>query len=160
MPGQKELLDKEFRLNQFGPQGSTEAQVGTALIKEKSHILKASYDFAKQGGLQGTISLLVEDGKPAKLPSRAIVKDVLIDVLTAPTSGGAATIALSTGQAANDLKAATAIASYTGIVAGVPVGSAATSIKLTADRTPNMVVATADLTAGKFNVLIEYFFSD
>ena len=155
-----DLGSAEHKLNQASTQAMVETQLGTLLFREQVHTLKATYDFAKQGGVQGAIQLLGPDGKPAKLPKGAIVRDCLIDVLTAPTSGGGATIALGTGQTATDLKAATAIASYTGLVACVPVGSAATALKLTADRTPIATVATADLTNGKINVLIHYELSD
>ncbi len=155
-----DLGSAEHKLNQASPNALAETQLGTLLFREQVHTLKATYDFAKQGGVQGAIQLLGPDGKPAKLPKGAIVRDCLIDVLTAPTSGGGATIALGTGQTATDLKAATAIASYTGLVACVPVGSAATAVKLTADRTPIATVATADLTNGKINVLIHYELSD
>lgn len=150
----------EHKLNQASAQAMVETQLGTTLFREQIHTLKATYDFAKQGGAVSAIQLLGPDGKAAVLPKGAIVRDCLIDVLTAPTSGGGATIALGTGQAATDLKAATAIGSYTGLVTCVPVGTAATAIKLTADRTPTATIATAALTAGKINVLIHYELSD
>jgi hypothetical protein len=130
--------------------------IGTKMVKEVMHTLKATYDFSVSGGAIGAITLLGEDGKAAKLPKNAIVRDCIIDVITAPTSGGSATIALGTGQSATDLKAATAIATYTGLLACVPVGSAATAIKLTADSTMSATIATAALTAGKINVWVDY----
>ncbi|MBL7716584.1 MAG: hypothetical protein JNL01_14060 [Bdellovibrionales bacterium] len=154
-----DLGSAEHKLNQASTQAMAETQLGTLLFREQVHTLKATYDFAKQGGVQGAIQLLGPDGKAAKLPKGAVVRDCLIDVLTTPV-GGSATIALGTGQTATDLKAATAIASYTGLVTCVPVGTAATAIKLTADRTPIATVATSDLTTGKFNVLIHYELSD
>lgn len=156
---QATLLGDQFNMNQGAKQGLVEAKLGDKLIKETVHTLKLQYSFAVQGGAIGAINLVGEDGKAAKLPKGAIVRDCLIDVVTAPTSGGAATIAFGTGQAANDLKAATAIASITGLVACVPVGTAATAIKLTLDRTPTITVAAFALTAGKFYVHIEYLMS-
>jgi hypothetical protein len=55
---------------------------------------------------------------------------------------------------------ATAFSAYTGLVAGVPVGTAATAIKLTADVKPTITIATAALTAGKLNVHIKYQISE
>lgn len=114
------------------------------------------YDFAIDGGGIGTISLRPIGGSP--LPSGAIITDSIVEVLTIPTSGGAATIAV-TAEAANDIVAAAAISgapwSSLGRKAGVPV-SAATSVKTTAVRTPAAVVAVAALTAGKFRVSLEY----
>jgi hypothetical protein len=148
----------EKRLNLSANAGPS-ILLGTQLVSNKIQLLKCQYDFSKQGGVVGTISLKGPDGANCALPTKAIVNDVLIDVLTAPT-GATATIAVGTGQATNDIKAATAVASFTGLMDGVPVGSAATSIKLTADRTPTMTIATANLTAGKFNVFIEYLLSE
>jgi hypothetical protein len=145
----------EWTMNHSGPKAA-QVQLGTLLTRNKVHVIRATYDFAVQGGAIGSVNLKDFDGNAAKLPLGAIIKQVLIDVVTAPTSGGAATIAL-TAQSAGDLKAATAIASYTGLVAGVPVGSAATMIKLTAERTISATIATAALTGGKINVLIEYY---
>ena len=156
-------LDSQFVLNRGTP-AQVKAQLGSQVTVWKKHVLKASYDFAKQGGAIGAISLLGENGLAAELPGKAIVTGCFIDVLTSPTSSGLATIALGTGQSTTDLKAATAIASYTGIVACVPVGTAVTAVKLTQAKSavvvPKATVAAFALTAGKFNVLIEYLLSD
>lgn len=122
-------------------------------------VAKFSYDFDAQGGVAGDIVLA---GNP--LPKNAIVWDGVVDVITVPESGGSATIAVTTAQSANDLITAAAISgapwSTTGSKALVPVGDAANSIKMTADRSPKIVVGTADLTKGKFNLFIEYYLSD
>lgn len=122
-------------------------------------VAKFSYDFAVQGGVVGDIVLA---GTP--LPKNAIVWDGVVDVITALTGGAGATAAVSTAQAANDLITAADITgapwSTTGSKALVPVGVAANSIKMTADRAPKLVVGTDALTAGKFNLFIEYYLSD
>lgn len=122
-------------------------------------VAKFSYDFAVQGGVVGDIVLA---GTP--LPKNAIVWDGVVDVITALTGGAGATAAVSTAQAANDLITAADITgapwSTTGSKALVPVGVAANSIKMTADRAPKLVVGTGALTAGKFNLFIEYYLSD
>jgi hypothetical protein len=136
-------------------------QVGTSVYKSRVHSAKCTYDFAVSGGSSSAnIKLLDSKGQPCSLPNKAIIRDVLIDVITAPTSGGSATISLGSGVTAVDFKALTAIASYTGLVAGIPVGSAATAIKLAADQTPVAKIAVAPLTAGKFNVQIQYQLSE
>lgn len=152
--------ENEFLLNR-GTESMRKAQLGSALTKRTERMAKCVYDFSVVGGAISAINLRdgVDSGQPCKLPKDSIIRDVLIDVRTAPTSGGAATIALG-AAAANDLKAATAIASYTGLVAGVPVGSAATAIRLAADTTITATIATAALTAGKLNVLIKYQLSE
>lgn len=153
------ILEKEFDCNNdLGPVGGKH-QLGTTIVKNHKHVMRALYDFSVVGGAVSTINLKDEDGKDAVVPNKAIITSVFIDTLTAPTSGGAATIALG-ANSTTDLKAATAIASYTGIIAGVPVGTAATAVKLTNDRTITATVATAALTAGKIYVLIEYILSE
>ena len=134
-------------------------QKGDELVVGKKQILRALYNFATSGGAIGAINLLGDDGKPAVIPDNAIITKVLVDVITAPTSGGAATIALG-ANTTTDIKAATAIASYTGIVACVPVETAASCVKTTADRNVVATVATAALTAGRFYVLVEYIVTE
>jgi hypothetical protein len=125
-------------------------------------VIKGMYDFSVQGGAQGAIELLSDltDGTSTiTIPDNAIITRVLIDVITDPTSGGSATIAVDS-EGAGDLLVATAIGSWTGLVDGIPVNTAATSVKMTADRTLQVTVATADLMAGVFNVFVEYLVSD
>lgn len=148
---------KKFLLNTNWPVGF-KVRLGSELAKTKN-VLKAQFDFSVLGGAQGSVTLKDEDGADATLPSGAIITRVWIDSITDPTSGGAATVALSSEGAA-DLLAATAIAGITGIIEGLPDGTAAQMIKLTAAREIVAVIATADLTAGKFNVFIEFVLSE
>jgi hypothetical protein len=150
----------QFELNHGDISNFYRRQAGTVLIKERESAKKCVYDFSKQGGAIGTLNLLDEVGKPCVLPNKAVVWNVYIDTVTAPTSGGGATIAISSGQVAADIKAATAFGSYSGLVAGIPVGNAATAFKLTADQKPTLTIATAALTAGKLNVQIIYQISE
>lgn len=149
------------QMNTFGRFG-----VGTQLMTNTQRVIRCTFDFARLGGAVSTISLrssttdaLNNPLTTCLLPKGAIIMETLIDTITTPTSSGSATIALSTGQVAADLLAATAYGSVTGILAGIPLGTAATAIKLTADRTPTATIATAALTAGKFYVLISYILS-
>lgn len=152
--------DAEFDLNLASPGAMQKHQLGTKLVREKIQELKGTYDFSKVGGAVSTINLRGADGKELKLPKNGIIIGCYIDVITTPTGTGSPTIAISSGKAAADIKAATAIASYTGIVACVPVGTAATAIKLTADVTPSVTIATAAVTGGKLNVHFQYIISD
>lgn len=134
--------------------GTTLGAHEDALDAIKERVVKAQYDFATLGGAVGDISLGVT------IPDNAVITDVVIDVLTNPTSGGSATIAVK-AQSAADLIGATAVASFTGILQGVPTaGTIASAIKLTANRTVTVTVAVAALTAGKFNVFVKYLLSD
>lgn len=114
---------------------------------------RAVYDFAVDGGATGSLALR---GDP--VPSGAILLAVFIKVQTVPTSGGAATVAL-TAESAGDLQAAAAISgapwSTTGTKRGALTGTTA-PVTTTAQRTITAVIATATLTAGKFTVYAEY----
>ena len=144
-----------FDLNRAAPGALQKHQVGTLLVSHQVRILKAKYDFAVQGGAQVTGNLVGENGKPVIVPKGAVIVNCLIDVLTTGAAGGTGTMSL-TAQGAGDLKGTTAAASYTGRVACVPVGTAATAIKMTADRTLTYTIATANWTQGKFWVYIYY----
>jgi hypothetical protein len=156
---QAEINAAQFNFNR-GSAAMAKHQLGTVVFKQRETSMKCTYDFSTQGGAVGTVNLKAEDGKNCTIPKKAIIRDTLIDVVTAPTSGGSATIAIGSGASATDLKGATAIASYTGLVAGIPIGSAATAIKMAADQNPYITIATAALTAGKLNVHIKYQLSE
>lgn len=154
--------DVRFVLNQgYG----AEAQLGTQVIDKKVQVLKAVYDFSVLSGSASTAySLKDTDGKDAVIPANALIVDCMIDVITAPQSLSASlTLAIGTGLTVpnTDLKAATVIGSYTGRVACIPVGSAATAIKASSATTPKLSLGSqGDLTAGKINVLLQYILSE
>lgn len=115
---------------------------------------RCKYDFAVDGGAQGAINLF----PVVAIPSGSLVLGAYINVLTAPTSGGAATLALST-EGADDIDAAGVISaapwSTTGRkAADLALGS--NPIELTADRNVVATIGAADLTAGVFEVLVAY----
>ena len=95
------------------------------------------------------------------IPSGSILLQVEYYVVTTFTSAtDAGTIALSI-QSANDLVVAVAISNGgnpwdAGIHAGIPVNTAATAIRLTADRIPTATVAVEALTAGKLVLYCHY----
>lgn len=146
----------QYRLNLASPNQMREAQLGNKVIQGSVRLMLATYDFSVLGGAIGTLTLHDIKNQPAVLPKGAVITSCIIDVKTAATTSASGTIALSTGQTGADLKAATAAASYTGLVACIPVGSAATAIKLTADSTMTAVIATGAITAGKLTVAVQY----
>lgn len=113
---------------------------------------RGRYDFAVDGGAVGSIVLRSEDGK---IPVGSIIKSGFIDVETACLSA-TGTMALS-AESAGDLLAAVGQA---GVTAGrksvIPAATGATAIKLTAERSPTLAIATAPFTAGKFTLVIDY----
>ena len=107
--------------------------------------LACDYDFAEDGGLIGDIAFV------GSLPLDAIIVNVKSDIITPFTSGGSATIAIFRG--AQELMAAVAFdhASLTGID-----DHTVANVKITAAGVAKMVIAGANLTAGKGRFIIEY----
>lgn len=120
------------------------------------NVIMGSYDFAVQGGAVGTINLLDQAGRTIILPINTIIKQVYIDIITPIVStSNDGTLAL-TANSSGDLLAAVDGDTLSGIVSGIPTGTANTMVKLTADRTLKMAIAVHAFTAGKFNVFFEY----
>ncbi len=126
--------------------------------RDPSGIAIFEYDFAVHGGAIGAISL-----ENDVIPDDAVIIDGFIDVKTALTSGGSATIGffnMNTG----DIKAQTAVASYSvgAILDVVPDGAAANMVKSEYDVNHylNMVIEDAALTAGKLSVCLRYIVTD
>jgi hypothetical protein len=107
------------------------------------------YDFAKHGGAISTITV-----GPKVIPPQTIITSGIIRVVTAPV-GASATVALHVSSS-EDIVAATAITSLTldALLDVVPVGTAATSILVTAASQLSVVIATTALTAGKIHVAL------
>lgn len=118
-------------------------------------LARAKWDFAVDGGAQG----LITPKANTLLPDNAIILGGMLNSTTAFV-GASATVAFGTsaGSAANSLKAATAITSFTldALVAVVPLYTAATALKLTAAGRITMTVATADLSAGVVEISLIY----
>lgn len=143
-------------LNRAQPGAMQKHQLGSRVVADQVRAVTATYDFSVNGGAIGTFNLLDPSTRqPVRLPQGAIIVDCIIDVLTAGTTSASGTMAIN-AQTAGDIKAALAAASYTGRVACVPVGTAATAIKLSADRTLQYTIATGALTNGKWDVKIQY----
>jgi len=124
---------------------------------QAARVARGTYDFAADGGSQGTINL------GAQLPANAIVLRGMIKVVTTCADGvaDAATIAVSI-EGAGDLVVAIAISDGSnpwdvGIKDIIPDGTAANAVETTIARQLTMTIGGVDLTAGKFHVYIEYF---
>src|ERR1051326_3601051 len=122
-----------------------------------THTLKTvtgEYDFATDGGAVSTIILRGAPGYSVgnDIPVGSVIEGGYLEVDTAPTSGGAATIAVSV-EGAGDLVAAAAVSgapwSTTGRKSIIPAFTGATTVKATAARQLTITIATAALTAGK-----------
>lgn len=116
------------------------------------------FDFAVDGGAVSTIALM----GATNIPSGATILGGWIEVHTALTSGGAATIAVQV-ESAGDIVPAVAVASWTAgrkkIVPALDASAAlaaAADVRTTAARDISAVIAAAALTAGKFSVVLIY----
>lgn len=117
---------------------------------------KMTYDFTLDGGAIATIT---PRDSPI-IPAGAIILGGVIDITTALTSGGSATISLGFGSGAEKaaLKALTAVASYalgTTLVI-VPIFTGATVYKVLTESKMTLTVAVATLIGGKMSVNLVY----
>lgn len=117
--------------------------------------VRGRYSFAVDGGAVGDINLTGS----AQIPANAVITHGFVEVDTAVTSGGAATLAIKV-EGAGDIVAAAAVSgapwSTTGRKSVIPVATGASSVKTTAARHITATVATAALTAGVFDVVLFY----
>lgn len=109
----------------------------------------AKYDFAVDGGAVSTIV----PANSAIIPDNAVVVRCYSVVTTAMTSGGSATLALTTGGVT--LKAATAFDN--GAFDDEDVTEHTITDKTTSSTGVQFVIATAALTAGVVEVYVEYY---
>lgn len=130
---------------------------GTSRIKEAS----GEYDFAVDGGAVSTITLRSAGGASLgnTIPAGSVITGGYLEVDTAVTSGGAATLGVNS-EGAGDLVAGTVVSgapwSTTGRKSLIPAFTGATSLKTTAARSLAVTVGVAALTAGKFRVVVFY----
>ena len=108
---------------------------------------KATYDFAVHGG-----AVADAVGLGVVIPAGAIIHSVTGSVVTT-LAGAGATIAINLG--ATEVNAATAFdnADYVGVDVHFN-----TLTKLTADSEVNIDIAGAPLTAGKYDIYVQYFY--
>lgn len=111
-----------------------------------ARVAKATYDFSVQGGAVGDAL-----GLGVYVPAGAIVTRVIGSAVTALDSGGSATVAINIG--ATEVNAATAFDStdYTAVDVHY-----STPVKLAATSEVNLDIAVAALTAGVYDLYIEY----
>lgn len=118
-------------------------------------VVRGRYDFAVDGGAVGDINLT-----PAgSIPANAIILGGFVEVDTAPTSGGAGTVAVSVEGAADTVAAAAVSGapwSTTGRKSVIPVFTGASTLKTTVARGITATIAAAALTAGAFDVVLFY----
>ena len=118
-------------------------------------VCRAAYSFAVDGGGVGTIALL----GATSIPANAVICGGMVNVTTALTGNLNATAALQV-EAANDIVTAAAVSgapwSSTGRKSIIPAFTGAASVLTTVARDVSLVIGTADLTAGVFDVYLFY----
>lgn len=119
-------------------------------------VVKASYDFASEGGAIGAITLAGEDGKAVKIPAGSVITNCTKVVRTTLASGGAATLMLGTAEDTDAFVGATAFDNAAHV--GTDVHSAAVPQKVGAGGDTSLVatIAGAVLTAGAFDLYVTY----
>lgn len=144
-------------LNQLGAATAVADGLG------RGRIARATYSFAVHGGAIGAITIGLNAAgaaAPVTIPAGAVIMDglIVVDAAGAVTSAGLATVAVGV-VAANDILAATAKASIVNSAKldVIPVGTAATVVSVASGSAITITVATAALTAGKFDVFLRYF---
>ena len=99
-------------------------------------------------------------GLGVTLPDNAIIVDGRLDIVTAFVSiGGVGTLALDS-EGAGDLLAAVDADTLSGVYKTIPVGTAATAIKMTSANELTATVATAALVAGVAVLFVDYVISE
>ena len=130
--------------------------------RPKKQTCKFVYDFAVDGGshsaedqgLAGNgAGIITPADADITIPENAIITDMITYVSTAMTSSGSATVAIGVGGAALAVAAAFDHANYT----DEDVIHTVIADKTTSAARPIVTIATAALTAGVIEVIIEYY---
>jgi hypothetical protein len=150
---------EKYYLNRMNSVAS-KVQLGT-MLRNRKGTLKCIYDVSADPtrGAVGAHNLLDEDGNAITLPAGAIITQVYFDIITAFTSTGNNGTFAFNSEGAGDLLAAVDADTKSGVFAGIPVGTAATMIKMTAARTLQATVATNALLTGKVHCFVDYVLS-
>ena len=107
------------------------------------------YDFANDTGAQATYSL-------GKFGHKTLVLQGCVFVETACTSAGSATVQIGTSTADADAFMDTTSGAVANLIDDfVHAETASTRLVVAADETLDLVIGTADLTAGKIKVILE-----
>ena len=123
----------------------------------KESIKDVGFDFDGSSLTQGAVTLKAADGVTAQtIPADAIIKSWFIDVTQAFTSAGSATIALGITGTADALIGATAFNNAALVAATAGWEFAAKGAKTDGAKSVIATIGTADLTAGRFKLYVEY----
>ena len=170
--------DFEFLFNRLPGEPLARKYLLGTMVREGYGQAVCIYEKTTLGGAIGTVNLVQANAgslpvsgqatitsaqtgsavTPCTLPAKAVVRSGMIDVITTLV-GASATLSLGLNTT-SDIKASTAIASFTGQMDVVPVYTAATAVKITTAKTLTLTIGTTALTAGKFRVFLNYVQSE
>jgi hypothetical protein len=157
VPGQTanavEVHDSASPANVLWAVSPSGAAVGGSVMS----VAHAKYSFAVDGGVTG----LITPATDAVIPVNAIIIGGHINVTTAVTSLGAATLAVGTsaGSSATSILTATAKASLTLAALINSTATLAAPVKMSAAGAITVTVGSADLTAGVVEIFVFYITS-
>lgn len=115
---------------------------------------KFSYDFGVEGGAIGAITLAGKDNEAEVIPAGSVILNTVKNIRTTLASGGSATLALGVTGTAGAFLAAIAFDNAANV--GTDAAAAALPLVTTADVSVIATVAAAALTAGAFDLWVEY----
>lgn len=134
------------------------------ILKKETQPVALEYDFAVDGGTQGAIELRAAD--VYKLQEGMIIKDMFI-VVEEAIAGAGASVTLGDGTDADGFFADFAALATQGAVIRLSEVAGALmwddtndhmlAYKCNADSALTLTIGSADLTAGKFKVFVEFF---
>ena len=117
----------------------------------QKYFVKATYDFDTDAGATGATTLAITDN----VPKGATITDVIIEKLTNATSGGSATVVVTAGGVTcTGLITVANLAGGAGYVTDANIGHL--YIDTTSNAPIGITIASATLTAGKFNITLGY----
>jgi len=109
--------------------------------------VRLTYDFSKDGGAQGTVTL-------GEVESDVVIVNARTIVQTQATSGGSATVIVGRTGDTDSILTSTAVASLTAN-AVIDGASTAKNARIAKDQEILLTIGTADLTAGKIDVVLD-----
>ncbi len=118
---------------------------------------KFIYDFAVGGGAVNPQNLPDDSGAVAVIPADACIISAHYEVITALTSGGAATVAMGYTTAASGFLAATAYDDGVLVIDTFAAANVNPPIKVTAASSIIFTIGGATLTAGKVAIYVDYY---
>lgn len=143
--------DFAFSVNRWMGPTAYNQSLGTRVFRAHT-VGYGTLDFSKQSGANGdvTVGLL--------LPAKAILRRVFFDVVTAVSPVGTS-IAFNL-LTSEDIKAATAAASWSGQVTGIQDGTTTHMLKTTSATNVVATLSGSTATAGKIRVFADYVVSE